>query len=132
MINLKLWVSFNQTRDLDTHHGEPAAGVRLVHIVAGRPGATPARARRRVVDDLHRIVSATESIASGAGPGPAWENDDEPYVLVCTNGRHDACCATFGRPIVRALRRSRWADRVWECSHMRAAIPFPCSAATTT
>ena len=71
-----------------------------------------------MVDDLHQVVTATESLAAGARLGAGWEHDDEPYVLVCTNGRHDPCCATFGRPLVRALRASRWADRVWECSHI--------------
>ncbi len=105
-------------RDLDTHHHAPARGVRLVHVVAGRPGATATMARRRIVDDLHQVVTATESLASGAGSGAGWEDDDTPYALVCTNGRHDPCCATFGRPLVRTLRGSRWADRVWECSHI--------------
>jgi hypothetical protein len=105
-------------RDLETHHHAHTAGVRLVHVVGGRPGATPARARRMVVDDLHQVVTATESIATGSALGPDWVDDDEPYVLVCTNGRHDACCATFGRPLARALRRSRWAGSVWECSHI--------------
>jgi hypothetical protein len=105
-------------RDLETHHGGSGTGVRLVHVVAGRPGVTAARARRRTVEHLHHVVRATESLASGAGSGAGWEDDDEPYALVCTNGRHDPCCATFGRPLVRALRASRWADRVWECSHI--------------
>ena len=105
-------------RDLETHHHAQTSGIRLVHVVGGRPGATPAQARRMVVDDLHHVVTATESIATGSGFGPDWVDDDEPYVLVCTNGRHDACCATFGRPLARALRRSRWAGWVWECSHI--------------
>jgi hypothetical protein len=106
-------------RDLEhQHHHEQTSGVRLVHVVAGRPGSTPARARRVVVDDLHDIVTATEAIATGSGFGPDWVDDDDPYVLVCTNGRHDACCATFGRPLARALRRSRWAGSAWECSHI--------------
>ena len=37
---------------------------------------------------------------------------------MCTNGRHDQCCANLGRPLVRALRESRWANQVWECSHI--------------
>ena len=41
-------------------------GVRLVHVVAGRPGVTAARARRRMVDDLHQIVTATESLGVGS------------------------------------------------------------------
>jgi hypothetical protein len=105
-------------RDLETHHHEQTSGVRLVHVVGGRPGTTPARARRMVVSDLHQVVTVTESIVTGSGYGREWMDDDEPYVLVCTNGRHDACCATFGRPLARALRRSRWAAWVWECSHI--------------
>jgi hypothetical protein len=105
-------------RDLETHHHEQTSGVRLVHAVGGRPGDVAARARRLVVDDLHHVVPATESLAKGSGAARGWVDDHEPYVLVCTNGRHDACCATFGRPLARGLRRSRWAERVWECSHI--------------
>ena len=71
-----------------------------------------------MIGDLHEVVDATESLANGEGPDDRWELDDDRYVLVCTNGRHDACCATFGRPLVRALRTSQWADEVWECSHV--------------
>ena len=37
--------------------------------------------------------------------------------LVCTNGRHDRCCADFGRPVIRALQAAGAAD-VWECTHI--------------
>jgi len=37
--------------------------------------------------------------------------------LVCTNGRHDPCCADLARPVVRALTAARAPD-VWECSHV--------------
>ncbi|MFN2557774.1 MAG: sucrase ferredoxin, partial [Nitriliruptorales bacterium] len=37
--------------------------------------------------------------------------------LVCTNGRHDACCAEFGRPLAGALTRAR-PEQTWECSHI--------------
>jgi Sucrase/ferredoxin-like len=37
--------------------------------------------------------------------------------LVCTNGRHDPCCADLGRPVVRALALAGAPD-VWECSHV--------------
>ncbi len=105
-------------RDLETHHHESTPGVRLVHVVGGRPGVTPARAWRMMVGDLHQVVTATESLATDGVIGPGWEDDPEPYALVCTNGRHDACCATLGRPLARALRRSAWAARLWECSHI--------------
>jgi (2Fe-2S) ferredoxin len=42
---------------------------------------------------------------------------DEPLFLVCTNGRHDACCAEYGRPVARALA-SAHPDSTWECSHI--------------
>ena len=106
-------------RDLETHHHESTPGVRLVHVVGGRPGVSPARAWRMMVGDLHQVVTATESLATdGVVTGPGWEDDPDPYALVCTNGRHDPCCATLGRPLVRALRRSAWAGMVWECSHI--------------
>ena len=37
--------------------------------------------------------------------------------LVCTNGRHDPCCADMARPVVRALLEAGSPD-VWECSHV--------------
>jgi hypothetical protein len=42
---------------------------------------------------------------------------DEPTYLVCTNGKHDVCCATYGLPVARALAGTL-GDRVWECSHV--------------
>jgi hypothetical protein len=103
-------------RDLHHHHGPD--GSRLVYVEAARPGADPGVAHRAVVPDLHEVVRATASLAAGHGVGGGWALDVERYVLVCTNGRHDACCATYGRPLVRELRESPWAGEVWECSHI--------------
>ncbi|WP_166665730.1 sucrase ferredoxin [Kribbella caucasensis] len=41
----------------------------------------------------------------------------EPVYLVCTHGRHDACCAVRGRPTAAALSAA-YPDRTWECSHV--------------
>lgn len=46
-----------------------------------------------------------------------WEAVTAPLHLVCTNGRHDACCAEYGRPVVDALV-PLLGERVWECSHV--------------
>jgi hypothetical protein len=45
--------------------------------------------------------------------GPAAK----PVVLICTQGRHDVCCAIEGRPVAAAAAAD---DRVdaWECSHL--------------
>jgi Sucrase/ferredoxin-like len=47
-----------------------------------------------------------------AGPGVAT-----PTYLVCTQGRHDACCAINGRPVATALARA-YPEHTWECSHI--------------
>jgi hypothetical protein len=41
----------------------------------------------------------------------------DPIVLVCTNGRRDACCALRGRALVAALAAEH-AERTWECTHL--------------
>lgn len=48
--------------------------------------------------------------------GPLPEPAGEPTVLVCTNGRHDACCAVRGRPVAAALA-ARYPAAVWETTH---------------
>jgi len=55
-------------------------------------------------------LSSPEPPGVGA-PGPAMVS------LVCTNGRHDPCCADLGRPVVRALEAAGVPD-VWESSHV--------------
>jgi hypothetical protein len=100
------------------HHGHGATGPRLVFVQAARPGASDGAAFRADIPDLHDVVHATSSLANGHGPDGSWSPDTDRYVLICTNGRHDSCCATYGRPLVRALRDSRWRDEVWECSHI--------------
>jgi hypothetical protein len=102
-------------------------------LLLRRPGATPP-------DDLSRTV-----LVGVTTPGGGWFERfdlehpdellgldlaplgeerscggtplDEPVYLVCTNGKHDACCAEYGRPVVDRLR-SRLAGRLWECSHV--------------
>ena len=58
-------------------------------------------------------LSALESReAPGVGqPGPP------SVALVCTNGRHDACCADQGRPVIRELSERGVSD-VWESTHV--------------
>jgi hypothetical protein len=41
----------------------------------------------------------------------------DPLYLVCTNGKHDRCCAEFGLPVAQDLA-SVLPTRVWECSHV--------------
>jgi hypothetical protein len=48
---------------------------------------------------------------------PALSAVHTPVVLVCTNGKRDACCAILGRPLVSGLAK-RAPGRVWEATHL--------------
>jgi hypothetical protein len=43
---------------------------------------------------------------------------EHPIFLVCTHGKHDPCCARFGRPLYEALRDELAPDWVWQVSHI--------------
>jgi hypothetical protein len=56
-----------------------------------------------------------EAVAAGRSPG--LEPHADPLLLVCTNGRRDACCAELGRPLVAALDEA-WPGETWETTHL--------------
>lgn len=91
--------------------------VRLFFVVAARPGRTQGAIWTRTVPTLSAVRYAVDELTIGHEPD-GWTRHDERVVLVCTNGKHDQCCATRGRPVVRHLRVTRWADRAWESSHV--------------
>jgi hypothetical protein len=41
-----------------------------------------------------------------------------PLFLVCTHGKHDPCCARYGRPLYETLRDELDPDWVWQSSHI--------------
>jgi hypothetical protein len=41
-----------------------------------------------------------------------------PLFLVCTHGKHDACCARYGRPLYDALRDELDPDWLWQTTHV--------------
>ena len=41
-----------------------------------------------------------------------------PLFLVCTHGKHDRCCAKYGRPLYDAVREQVDAGWVWQSSHV--------------
>ena len=100
------------------------AGVRLFACAARPPrhGSGAAVATRRRLAGRRR--------RRGRGPpcrptarAPDGSTCHEPLFLVCTNGRHDQCCANLGRPLVRALRDSPWAEPgVGVLAHRRRSI----------
>lgn len=106
------------------------AGVRVVlirHLDRDRTGPRRAylvrsdRSHRWVerldVDDPAGLLAVDLSVISGAEPPGVGRPGPDAVHLVCTNGRHDPCCADFGRPVVRTLRDSGCPE-VWESSHI--------------
>lgn len=70
-----------------------------------------------LLDDVAELLALDWSaFTSGRAPG-AGAAHAGPLYLVCTNGRHDRCCADLGRPLARALADAGVGD-VWECSHI--------------
>ncbi len=56
--------------------------------------------------------------ALGAGRSPGGlARAERPVFGVCTQGRHDACCAELGRPTVAALAAAH-PEETWEVSHI--------------
>jgi Sucrase/ferredoxin-like len=41
-----------------------------------------------------------------------------PLFLVCTHGKHDRCCAKYGRPLYDAVREQVEPGWVWQSSHV--------------
>lgn len=66
------------------------------------------------VDDLAALDAVTLAEAPLAELGTPWT---EPIILVCTNGRRDACCALRGRAVMGALGDTH-GERTWECTHL--------------
>lgn len=70
----------------------------------------PADDARALLDIDLGVLAFSEPPGLGAAGPPSLH-------LVCTNGRHDPCCADRGRPVVRALAAAGAPD-VWESSHV--------------
>jgi hypothetical protein len=51
-------------------------------------------------------------------PWTAATQIDEPLFLACTHGKHDPCCARYGRPLFEALSEQLDAESAWQCTHV--------------
>jgi hypothetical protein len=72
--------------------------------------------RRRLDDPAELLELDMARVVAGERPR-FGEEATEPVYLACTNGRHDRCCATYGRPLALALQASH-GELVWESSHV--------------
>lgn len=87
---------------------------RHVFAAYSRPGEV-AMVRTTLEDP--KDVLAIDLMALAAGDLPDWTPTTDPFVGVCTHGRHDACCAIRGRPVAQALAAHE-PEATWEVSHI--------------
>ena len=70
----------------------------------------------KVVGDVEELLDIDFGPLGDGEPVGFGTMRATPLYLVCTNGRHDPCCANLGRPVARALH-GRADGAVWESSH---------------
>ncbi len=95
-------------------HGRYEPRQRTVLVASSRHGES--WVERFLVGDVAQVLDLDLGpIAEHRSVG--GERVQRPVFLVCTNGRHDACCAEFGRPLAATLSAAR-PEETWECSHV--------------
>ena len=67
---------------------------------------------RRVEFDRYTDLLGID-LAGGAG-----DPVDHPLLLVCTHGKHDRCCALYGRPLYDALADELEPEWIWQSTHV--------------
>jgi hypothetical protein len=79
----------------------------LAFTASSRPGETRVtRTEYEAYEDLRNV-----DLRSGA-------EVEHPLFLVCTHGKHDPCCARYGRPLYEALRDELEPEWAWQSSHI--------------
>lgn len=81
------------------------------YVAADRPWVETAE-----LADLRELLDLRLA-GLGAGESPGMTAHDAPLFLVCTHGKHDACCAERGRPLCRAMHDVA-PEHTWEVSHI--------------
>ncbi len=115
-------------RELKALAHEHRAKVLLIRRFSARPAGDGVRVFAALADPVRpRLESGTladpreildldlGALREGGSTGLAPY--DAPLFGVCTNGRHDACCAERGRPVAKALDQAH-PDATWEISHI--------------
>ena len=92
----------------------PSDGSR--HCFVAHSGPENRWIREGVIESLEELLDFDFSPLAHGAPVGFGTLRTAPLYLVCTNGRHDQCCANLGRPVARALH-GRADGAVWESSH---------------
>lgn len=63
--------------------------------------------------DMDSLAAVDKPVINGR----TMSEVDELYAI-CTNGRHDPCCAAYGSPVYQQLIAQAGEDRVWQTTHL--------------
>jgi Sucrase/ferredoxin-like len=81
-----------------------------IHVFWGRSVERESWLSGTVVDSYDDVLALDFDGAGDASP--------QPLFLVCTHGKHDACCARRGLPVFETLRELVDDGAVWQSSHV--------------
>ena len=84
-----------------------------------RPRDAAVAARRGSLAD---VVGAMDDLRLHRDEATGWRHAEHGVILVCTNGRHDQCCANRGRPVIRALGETVGRSSVGVLTHRRRPL----------
>lgn len=87
-----------------------------LNVFAAHTDPARPRVEHGTVADLREVLDL-DLAGFRAGGSTGLAPHDGTLFCVCTNGRHDACCAEFGRPVAMALDDA-FPEQAWEVSHV--------------
>jgi len=73
---------------------------------------------RQGEEQLAQLEIAHHEDLREVDPWRAATRVTEPLFLACTHGKHDRCCARYGRPLFDALNEQLEQEYVWQCTHV--------------
>lgn len=95
------------------HASKSQSGVRVMCAYTSHTAKWLEAFQLQSIDELFELDLSPLSRGASVGGSPVSQNQ----FLVCTHGKHDPCCAKFGRPVAIALDQE-WPERTWETSHI--------------
>jgi hypothetical protein len=87
-----------------------------VRVFAAYADPVRPRIESGTLTDVREVLDLDLASFRTGGPSGLAAYDGSLF-CVCTNGRHDACCAERGRPVARALDQAH-PEETWEVSHI--------------
>jgi hypothetical protein len=87
-----------------------------LRVFAAHAHPTAPRLESGLLGDAREVLDLDLAAFRAGGTTGLPAYDGEIY-CVCTNGRHDACCAELGRPVAKALAAAH-PEETWEVSHV--------------